>query len=279
MIIILAGIVSSYSFFSNKVVYENKVIQTINGNNVTLYGKGLYYNDSVSLASQARAQDIITLIVGIPFLIISLILSNKNSLKGKLLLTGTTGYFLYTYCSYSFLAFYNGFFLLYVVLMSLSFFCFIINFTSPELKNLEKHSTKKFPKKIVGIFLIIIGAFLLALWLGRIVPSINRIPAELEHYTTFVIQAMDLGFIVPLAILAGVLLIKNRSLGYLLASVIIVKGTTMLLALVMMIVFMISSGVTVNIIEIMVFPLFAVICILCLCLILKNMDQKERKGA
>jgi len=270
LIIIISIFVSAFGFFSNKVVYENKTVQTINGDNVVLYGKGVYYNDSISVASQAIAQDLVTLVVGCPLLIISLLLSIKNSLRGKLLLTGTIGYFLYTYTSYSFLAFYNKFFLFYVILMSLSFFCFIINFTSPELKNLVNHIKPKFPGIFIGIFLIIIGVFLLILWLGRIIPSINKLPAELEHYTTMVIQAMDLGFIVPVAILAGILLFKRKTLGYLLSSIVIVKGTTMLLALVMMIIFMIISGVTVNIIEIMVFPLFSILCIVSLIIILKN---------
>ena len=278
-IIIVSIFVSAFGFFSNNAVYENKIIKTISGDNIVLYGKGLYYNDSISLASQARAQDLVTLIVGIPLLIISLLLSIKNSLRGKLLLTGTIGYFLYTYTSYSFLAYYNKFFLLYVLLMSLSFFCFIINFTSSEFKNLEKNINQKFPKTFIGIFLIIIGLFLLILWLGRIVPSINRVPAELEHYTTMVIQAMDLGFIVPLGILSGILLLKNKVLGFLLASVIIIKGTTLLLALVMMIIFMIFSGVNVNIIEIIVFPLFSILCIVSLIIILKNIDEKRQTSA
>ena len=83
-----------------------------------IYGKGLYYNDSVSVASQGRAQDIVTLTVGIPFLIVSLIFANKRSLRGKLLLTGALGYFLYTYMSYSFLAMYNNFFLIYIMMIS-----------------------------------------------------------------------------------------------------------------------------------------------------------------
>jgi hypothetical protein len=62
------------------------------------------------------------------------------------------------------------------------------------------------------------------MWLGRIIPSYNnKIVAGLEHYTTLVIQALDLGFIVPVAIISGILLIKNNSLGYLLAPIIIIK--------------------------------------------------------
>ena len=87
LIIIFGSIASIYGFFSNNIIFENKTFQTINGETVTLYGKGLYYNDSISMVPQARAQDIVTLVIGIPLLIISLILLNKNSLKGRLLLT------------------------------------------------------------------------------------------------------------------------------------------------------------------------------------------------
>ena len=267
-IIILAVIASAYGFFSNNTIHENKVIQTVHEETVTLHGKGLYSNESVSMAAQARAQDSITLFVGIPLLIVSLWLSNKNSIKGKLLLTGTLGYFLYTYVSYSFLVSYNMFFLMYVTLMSLSFFAFIINFTAPELKDLNSRFTRKFPKKYIGLFTIVVGLFVCLLWLGMLVPSIKKAPALLEQYTTFVIQALDLGFVVPAAILSGILLIKNKSLGYLLASTIIIKGATLLLALVMMIIFMIMSGIDVPLIQIIVFPLCALLCIINLFILL-----------
>jgi len=270
LIIILSLIVTLYGLLSNNTVYENKTFQTIDGKAVTLYGKGLYYKDSVSGASQAKAQDIVTIIIGIPLLVISLILSNKDSIKVKLLLTGTIGYFLYTYTSYSFLLIYNKFFLLYVALMSLSFFCFILNISSPELKELEKHFKPNFPKKYIGIFSIVIGIFVGLLWLGRILPSLGKAPDELEHYTTLVIQAMDLGFMVPVALLSGILILKNRSLGYLLSSIIIIKGTTLLLAIVAMIIFMVFSGVNVSIIEIILFPIFAIICIINFFIIFKN---------
>jgi hypothetical protein len=264
-IAIFSIIASFYGFFSNNVVYENKTFLSINDETVYIYGKGLYYNDSVSMASQARAQDIVTLIIGIPLLIVSLIIANKNSLRGKLLLTGVLGYFLYTYTSYSFIAMYNKFFLIYVILMSLSFFAFVINITSHKLKSLQEHFRKNLPRKYIGGFLIFLGSGVCFMWLGRIIGSLG-----LEHYTTLVIQALDLGLIVPIAILSGILLIKNNSLGYLLAPIIIIKGTTLLLAIVMMMLFMINAGVSVSIIEIILFPLFTVLCIFNLYLVMKN---------
>jgi hypothetical protein len=275
LIIMFSIIASGYGFFSNKIVYEDKMFQSIDGENVTLYGKGLYYNDSISVASQAKAQDIVTLIIGVPLLIVSLILFNRDSLRGKLLLTGTLGYFLYTYVSYSFLAMYNKFFLIYVILMSLSFFAFILNITSNDIKNLNNHFKQNLPKKYIGIFIIIIGTGVGLMWIGRIVPSLNntlnnKVVVGLEHYTTLVIQALDLGFVVPVSMLAGILIIKSKALGFLLAPIIIIKGTTLLLAIVTMEIFMIYAGINVSIIELVLFPLFTIICIYNLYLVMKN---------
>jgi hypothetical protein len=272
LIIVFSMIVAIHGIFSNKIVYENKTFESIHGETITLYGKGLYYKDSLSGASQARAQDTVTLAVGMPLLVIALILSNKNSLKGKLLLTSTVGYFLYTYTSYSFLTVYNVFFLLYVIIMSLSFFCFIINITSPDLKEIEKHFKQKFPKKYIGISTLVIGIFLCMLWLGTILQSFGKAPPELEHYTTLVIQAMDLGIIVPAAILSGILLLKNKSIGYLLSSVIILKGVTLLLAVIMMMIFMKTSGVKVSIVQIILFSSFTIVFITNAIIIFNNVE-------
>ena len=269
-IILLSLIVSSYGFFSDETIHEGKTIMTLNDEEVLLYGKGLYHNESISYAAQARAQDLVTLIIGLPLLIVSLLLSHKNSLKGKLLLTGTLGYFLYTYISYSFLVTYNKFFLIYVCLMTLSFFSFILNITSGEFAGLEKKFSQKLPRKYIGIVNIIIGTGVCLLWLEMIIPSIGIIPSILEHHTTFVIQALDLGFIVPAAFLSAILLIKNQSLGYLLSGVFIIKGTTLVLAIVAMALFMIRSGVHVSIAELIMFPLIAFICIVNMYLLLKN---------
>ena len=81
--------------------------------------------ETVSIAAQAIAQDVVTLLVGIPLLLAGAVLSRKGSLRGRLLLAGTVGYFLYTYASFVFGAAYNVLFLLYVALFSLGLIAFI----------------------------------------------------------------------------------------------------------------------------------------------------------
>jgi len=85
--------------------------------------------------------------------------------------------------------------------------------------------------------------------LGRIGPALlaSLPPYGLESYTTLIIQALDLGLIMPTAFLSGILFWKQRPWGYLLASIVLVKGFTMLLAISAMVVNMILAGVQVSI--------------------------------
>lgn len=64
---------------------------------------------------------------------------------------------------------------------------------------------------------------------------------------------MDLGFVVPIAFLSGKLLLKKKPYGYLLTSIVIFKGVTMLTAITAMIINMLIQGITVSLVEIGVF--------------------------
>ena len=121
--------------------------QSIRGKTITIYGKGLYKDMSAEVAPQGIAQDYITLLAGVPLLIISLFLARKGSLKGRYLLAGTLGYFLVTYLFYTVMGMYNKMFLTYVVLMGCSFYCFILLLFSFDTKNLDKSFRKSTPVK------------------------------------------------------------------------------------------------------------------------------------
>lgn len=275
-IVVLSLVASAYGMFSNQGPGEH-TFTTLEGLTVSIYGKGLYRQDSVTMAIQARAQDAVTLLLGIPLLCISLYLSRKNSLKGRLLLTGTLGYFLYTYLVYTFVAMYNGFFLLFVILMSLSFFAFILAMLSFDLHQLSKSFNPKLPVKFIAGVLLFLSAAVGIMWLGRIIPPlVNGNPnLSLEHYTTLVIQGVDLGILIPVSVLAAVMMIQKKTFGYLLTSVLTIKMITLLTALTVMIIGQAYAGVQMSIVEMALFPLFNLLCIVSLVLILKNINGVE----
>ena len=187
-------------------------------------------------------------------------------------MTGTLGYFLYTFMSYTFLWMYNKFFIIYVLLMSLSLFGFILAMMSFDIDNIALNFKKQLPVKLIGGFQLFLAFAIGMLWLGKIAPSIFKgaVPIGLDHYATLVIQGMDLGIVVPTAILSGVLLIKRKPFGYLLSSVLIIKGITMLTCISAMIINLALNNVKMSIVEIVIFPMFNLLAIICLIILMKN---------
>lgn len=274
LIVILAGIAAACGIFL--AGEERKIpLQSIHQNFVMAYGQGLYKNESVSMALQARAQDGVTLILGIPALLWSFLLAVKGSLKGRFLLLGLLGYLLYTYTTYSFGAMYNGLFLVYVALLSACFFAFILTFLSLWEEDIQSKLDKGFPEKLVGIILIVTAALAGMMWLKRIcVPLIHQeVPGELAHYTTLVIQALDLAILIPAGILAGILLMKKNKYGYLLAPVMVIKQMVLVIVILAMFINQSVNGVSTDITELVGFLLIAMILSRCLYLFLKNIKE------
>jgi len=234
--------------------------QTLRGETVMIRGHGLYRYDTINSSSQEIGQDIVTLLVGIPLLIAGIVLSRKGSLRGKLLLAGGLGYFLYTYGAMSFLTAFNPLFLVYVALFSLSLFGFILALSGLDPGELIRHITDRFPRRSIATYFIIVAAFLTLAWLGLVVPPIFKgtPPAGLESAITMVIQALDLGVIVPTSALTATLLLKNRPWGYALSSVVLVKILTMGTALIAMIIMQLLAGVAVDPVTSVIFVLISI---------------------
>lgn len=222
--------------------------ETLRGETVIIRGHGLYRFDTVNSSSQEIGNDIVTLLIGVPLLLTGIVLSRKGSLRGQLLLTGALGFFLYTYASMSFLTAFNPFFLIYVALFSLSLFGFILSMKNLDVDEVARHIQDGFPRRAIAIYFIIVAVFLTLAWLGLVAsPLLTWVPpAGLESAITMVIQALDLGVIVPTSLLTASLLIKKQAWGYALSSVILLKILTMGAALISMIIVQLLAGVAVD---------------------------------
>jgi hypothetical protein len=236
---------------------------TIRGEVVQVYGRGIYRYDGADLVAQAVPQDIVTLVIGVPLLVVALVLYRRSSLRGQLLLAGTLAYFLYTYTSLAFGAAFNPLFLVYVALFSLSLFAFVMAMLAVDLSGLPAAFGDRLPRKMLAGFLFFCTAFLLLAWLGRIVPALlnGTTPVGMSTSTTLFIQVMDLGIIVPMMVVAAVQLLQRRPFGYLLTAVAILKFVTMGLALDAMILGQYLAGVPLAVVEAAIFALISAVAI------------------
>ncbi len=217
---------------------------SVHGQKVVLHGEGLYRNMSADVAIQGIAQDWVTLCVGVPLLLISLFLFRKNSLRGAILLAGTAFYFLVSYLFYLAMAMYNPLYLMYVVLLSCSFFTVSLTMI-PMLQRDWIGVFQEKPARRAGLFMMINAAMVAMLWLGVIVPPLldgTIYPKDLQHYTTLIVQGFDLGLLLPLGALSGFLAFRGRPVGFLLTSVYLVFLSVLMLALVSKIAFMGHAG-------------------------------------
>lgn len=242
------------------------------GEEINFYGKGVYARNSFSMATQAIAQDWVTLILAIPCTLISFIFVKRKNIIAEFVLTGLMAYFLYTYMSYAFLMFYNELFLLYVVDMALAFYGFVICINLLLKKSITEKLQNSMKTKGLRIFLCIAGVIIALMWLGRILPTIGngKAPVGLDNYSTLGIQVLDLGVIVPACFVISYLLKSKSKLGYVLGPVIIIKAFTLVVAVLMMSFCMTLSGIEVAPVE---YISFGIICIFSFCFLLSILNQ------
>lgn len=275
MVITAASIIASLNGILSNDGDGKYFYESIRGETVTIYGKGLYKHMSADVAIQGVAQDYITLFIGIPFLLFALLWSTKNSLRGMLLLSGTLVYFFVTYLFYLSMGMYNEMFLVYALLLGTTFFAFVLTLFSYEFNNMKDIFTSQKLMRNAGVFLIVNASLVTLLWLGVVVPPLINgaiYPKQLQHYTTLIVQGFDLGLLLPISFVVGILAIRKNNFGYLFTTIYVIFLSFLMLALTSKIIFMANAGENV-IPVIFIMPTIALIAILFSFLILKNINK------
>ena len=189
---------------------------TLRGGTATIYGQGLYRYDSLFAAAGYKGQDAVTLVLGIPLLVLCIVLYRRGSLRGGWLLMGMLAYFLYVYASMALGAAYNSLFLVYIALFSASLFAFVLAFTSIDLQTVSARFSTRLPHRAIAIFLFVSGLLTLFVWLEPLVGVLVRgqPPKLLAASTTIITDVLDLGIIVPALFLSGALVLRRDPRGY-----------------------------------------------------------------
>ncbi len=209
-----------------------------------LFIRGLY-RDPVDFVQVLRGQDLVTLLA-MPVLIMALLLAGRGSARAMMVWIGLLGYVLYTYTGASFGYFFNDFFAIYVALFSLCVFALAAIVSSIDVSALQQRFDSATPRKPVAVFLVLIALMLGPMEMGQIASFVTTgvLPEIIRRsggVTNFV-YVLDLGMVVPLSLLSAVWLWRRVAWGYVLAGCILIKGTTMGLALLSMNWFSVLAG-------------------------------------
>lgn len=191
----------------------------LRGQEVQMYGQGLYRYDTLFTGAANRGNDLITFVLAIPLLLYALVQYRQNSLRGGLLLLGTFVYFLYLYGSYALGIAFNPLFLVYIALFSATLFAVVLLFSSVDRQLLADHLAPTLPRRGIAIFMLISGLATLVIWLQPLLDALlqNKPSPALGTYTTTITDVLDLGIITPATFIAGILIWRRNPTGYLIA--------------------------------------------------------------
>ncbi len=222
---------------------------SVRGEAVTLYGRGPYRHMPADVAVQGLAQDLVTLSLGVPFLMVSLVRARRGSRAGFVALVGATGYVLVQYVLYLAMATYNELFLVWVTIVLLAFQAFVRFLWGVRAADFRASDDPAWARRYVGGFLLLNGALIALLWLSVIVPPLvsgTLYPPGLAHLTTLVVQGFDLALFLPPSVLAGHAYLHRQAFGDLLAPVYTVFLSLQMAALLAKILWMGAVGVAVG---------------------------------
>lgn len=221
---------------------------TLHGETVQIYGQGLYYYDTYFKAPIFRGTDAATFFLAVPLLGVAIWFARKGSLRGTLFLAAVQSYFIYNAISVAFGTAYNNLFLLYIVYFSASLFSFGLAVSAIDMRDLAARLTsalqKGLPRRGIAALLFVAGAALLFAWLTDLINWMlpGALPG-ITSYTTEITYAVDLGVIMPLCFLAGVLVLRRNPQGYRMALVLLFMLPIIAVVLVSQTLFQASAGI------------------------------------
>jgi hypothetical protein len=253
----LAAIASGAGVFLRGDLATREFV-TARGDTVELLVGGVYRYNGLQIASEGVGWDLVTLCLVVPALALTLPALFRGSLRGTLLSAGFLLYFLYQYTEYAVALAYGPFFILYVAIVGLSVSGLALLLSRVDVAALPARFGPRFPRRAMVAFGLYMGLLLGGLWLPLIAWTFDAAGVtELYGGTTLVVQAFDLGFLVPLGLFTAVTVYRRLPVGYLLSAVVIVKGMSIAAGIVAMLVVEAVATDVVQLVPIVIFALTA----------------------
>jgi hypothetical protein len=193
------------------------------------------YRDNAFVTSAWKGTDAVTLFVAVPLLAIAVAFARHGSWRALLVWFGVIDYLLYNYAFYVFGAAFNEFFLLHVTVFTLSIFTLLYGLVTLDASALSRRFASDTPVKWISGYMMAVAIALSTIYVIQTVSfaTTGRLPnivIATEHPTS-VVFALDLSLFVPWLVLGAVWLARHQPWGYVVATIVNVKGAIYALGL------------------------------------------------
>jgi len=213
---------------------------------VGIYRPEIYARETASWAAQGVAQDLVTLLIICPALLVTLYFCSRGSARAVLLLLGLQLYIVYSYVLYAFFVHFNELFLVYVAVLGFSFWSLLDALNAVNVVRLARMFERGSAFRYQSLYLIVSGLVFALLWLSDIVSALaaGTAPAGLADagLTVNPVHVLDLAFVLPAMIVTSRLLQKQNPLGLLFTAPLLTFSAAMGVAIISMAVMMRVRG-------------------------------------
>jgi len=201
-----------------------------------------YSRETMNYAAQGIGQDAVNLFIVAPLLLISALFAYRRNKLGLFIWSGALFYLVYSYTIYAFALHFNSLFLIYCMILGLSFYSFAYFMYTVLKEDITGWFTDMLPRKSIAIFFFVIAALFYALWLSEIIPALleNKTPASVAENGLLInpVHVLDLSICLPALIITGILLLKRKKPGFLLTPALLSFCVLMSVAIVAMVIVM-----------------------------------------
>jgi hypothetical protein len=173
--------------------------------------------------AESQGQDVTTLFIGIPLLLLGMVLAQRGSLRGILIWAGAAGYLLYANLIYAYGGVYNELFFLYVAACGLSLFTLIGLLGKLDVAEISAHVGPRLPIRRTAAYFLVTALLLILMWGAMAADSI----AKTQIADANVIIVTDFISVIPAFVLAAGWLLQRKAWGYALSSIMFVQAITL----------------------------------------------------
>jgi hypothetical protein len=199
-------------------------VTTTRGVEVAVYGEGLYAWDTWLVGAGNRGQDVALLLVEVPVLLLVLARWRRGGAVVDAVLLGVVAFFAYFWVSMVTATAQNRAFPVYVACLGLALYLLLALALRLDVASTAAALPDRPGRRALAAYLLAVAAALTLAWLPGLVGTAltGDVAEAVGPYTSSVTEALDLGIVVPAAVVAGVLVLRRRPAGRVLALVMLV---------------------------------------------------------
>jgi hypothetical protein len=235
-----------------------------------LFPSTLYPTDE--LLRNFLSNDVVNLLIGLPIMLISILLTIRKKLLGLLLWPGSLLFVIYNYMIYILAIPLNWAVLLYLALITLSLYTIMKLLTIIDGKKIQHNLTGVVHERISGAILFAMGLLFMLQAIGAMIePVINQV-----HITRLELAVHVSDFLIsPALVIGGILLWRRREFGYVSGLALLFQASMLFIGL---IVFLIVQPLLTTspflLVDVLVVCIMGLICFIPLALFIRGIMVK-----